>query len=82
MASPPPESADGSLGPPWSVIVVQAVVALALIRVAHWLVPLSGQWDLIVWIGVGGPLAASIHRFNKTRYGAATRPPLRASRRR
>ena len=73
---------DGSLGPPWLVIVVQVAVALALVQGAHWLIPLPGHWDLIVWIGVGAPLAAAIHRFNKARYGAATRPPLWDSRRR
>ena len=67
---------SGSLGPPWLVVVVESVVVIAILRVALWLVPLSGQWDLVVWLGVGVPLAAVAHRFNKARYGAATRPPL------
>ncbi|WP_419929440.1 hypothetical protein [Candidatus Poriferisocius sp.] len=71
-----------SLGPPWLVILVQIVVALAILRVALWLIPLSGQWDFVVWIGVGVPLAAAAHRFNKARYGAATRAPLWAGRKR
>lgn len=75
--APTPLKHEGSpVGPPWLVIVVQLAVVLALISVAHWLVPLPGNWDLIVWIGVGVPLAAAVHRFNKARYGAATRTPL------
>lgn len=82
MAARLPKKEGDSLGPPWTVVFVEALVALAVMNVAHWLVPLPGNWDLIVWIGVGAPLAAWIHRFNKARYGAATRPPLWASRRR
>ena len=82
IASPAPKNGKGPVGPPLLVGVVQVAVAIALIRVAHWLVPLPGHWDLIVWIVVGVPLAASIHRFNKARYGAATRPlPWQSGRR-
>ena len=76
MASPENGTESGSVGPPWSVIFVQLVVWLAILRVALWQVPLQGQWDLVVWIGVGAPLAWAAHRYNKARYGAATRPPL------
>ena len=65
-----------SPGPPWFVVIVEIVVALTILRVALWLIPLSGQWDIVIWVGVGVPLAATAHRFNKVRYGAATRPPL------
>lgn len=76
MASSEGGRKSGSLGPPWLVIIAQIVVILAILQVALWLVPLSGSWDLVVWIGVGLPLAAAVHRFNKVRYGAATRPAV------
>ena len=61
----PIEKDGGSVGPPRMVIVVQVAAALELIQLVHWLVPPLGHWDLIVWIGVGAPMAAAIHRFNK-----------------
>ena len=76
MASSECGKKSDSLGPPWLVILVEIVVALAILRAALWLVPLSDQWDFVIWIGVGVPLAAAAHRFNKARYGAATRAPL------
>ena len=76
MASSESVKKGDSLGPPWLVILVEIVVALAILRVALWLIPQSGQWDLVVWVGVGVPLAAAAHRFNKARYGAATRAPM------
>lgn len=82
MPSPPHGKRGGSVGPPWLVVVAQVAVVLALIQGVLWLASLPGNWDLIVWIGMGVPLAAAIHRFNKARYGAATRPPLWDSRRR
>ena len=63
------------------MVIVQDPLVIAVIRGAHWLIPLSGHWDLIMWIGVGAPLAAAIDRFNKAHFGAATRPPLWDSRR-
>jgi len=67
---------SSSLGPPWPVVIVEAVLVLAILQVARWLIPLSGQLSIVIWVGVGLPLAAAAHRFNKVRYGAATRPPL------
>jgi hypothetical protein len=76
VTQPKPGKGSGPLGPPWLVIFIQAVVFLAILRVALWLVPVPGQWDFVVWIGVGAPMAAVFHRFNKARYGAATRAPM------
>lgn len=64
---------DNSLGPPWKVGIIQVVICLIVIQVTVRLIPI---WDVAIWVIVGLPLAAGVHRYNKYRYGAATRKPV------